>query len=68
VTNQQIPDVSDPDVREMVLSNHRPAEALTGIKDQRTVVVGCAMCFQLWPCPSIQAARAAESSRKPAAR
>jgi hypothetical protein len=55
-----LPDVSDPDVREMVLRNHEPEEAW--LADGRLVSVYCRACTGVWPCPSIQAARKAHAS------
>jgi len=56
-----IPDVSDPDIREMVLRDHEPKEAWT--LGGQLVSVHCDTCFRPWPCPSIKAARAAEENR-----
>jgi hypothetical protein len=57
MTDQQIPDVSDPDIREMVLRDHEPEEfwGLGGV----LISVHCEACYRPWPCPSIKAARAA---------
>jgi hypothetical protein len=52
-----IPDVTDPDVRAMVLRNHEPEEAWTY---GGRVDVHCAACCKPWPCPSRQAAWEAE--------
>jgi hypothetical protein len=49
-----IPDVSDPDIREMVLSNHEPTEVW---EKSKLLAVVCRTCWKAWPCPSIQAAR-----------
>jgi hypothetical protein len=65
--SEQLPDVSDPDIREMVLSNHRPYEAWkTDDPKQGSELLGviCATCRKDWPCPSIQAAREAKASRE----
>jgi hypothetical protein len=58
--NEQIPDVSDPDIRQMVLDTHGSYE----LRDKfRLVAVVCGVCAKDWPCPSIKAARATRSVR-----
>lgn len=56
MAEQQIPDVTDPDILEMVLRDHAPDETWT--IDGTLISVHCGACFKPWPCPSIQAARA----------
>jgi hypothetical protein len=62
-----LPDVTDPDIRAMVLRNHQPAETWIGKSETSAalVIVRCATCWQPWPCPSILAARAAEPPPDP---
>lgn len=57
MTEPVLPDVSDPDVREMVLNDHEPAERWT--VSGAFLGVHCRTCLHRWPCPSITAARAA---------
>jgi bacterioferritin-associated ferredoxin len=57
MTEQAIPDVSDPDIRQMVLRGHEPEELWSA--EGSLVSVHCGKCFASWPCPSIQAAREA---------
>jgi hypothetical protein len=58
VTMDKQLDMTDPDVRAMVLGDHEPEErwALGGW----LISVNCRTCFQDWPCPSILAAREVE--------
>lgn len=55
---ENVPDVSDSDIRRMVLRNHEPDE--TWSADGKLLSVHCAACYQSWPCPSRQAAWEAE--------
>ena len=53
-----LPDVSDPEIRRMVLTNHEPTEDWS--VDGKLLSVHCGTCYQHWPCPSRQAAWEAE--------
>ncbi len=50
-----VPDVNDPGVRKMVLSNHEPVERWTW--GGNLVSVTCIQCKHNWPCPAITALR-----------
>jgi hypothetical protein len=52
-----LPDVTDPTIRAMVLRNHEPEETWTY---GGQVYVHCATCWKDWPCPSRIAAWEAE--------
>lgn len=55
-----LPDMTDPDIREMVERNHGPWELWDDKKKpSEFMAVICTICHQEWPCPSIKAARAA---------
>lgn len=56
----EVPDVSDPDIRRMVLDHHEPDEAwsVAGI----LLSVHCRTCYHPWPCPAVRAARQAEEA------
>jgi hypothetical protein len=43
----ELPDVTDPDIRAMVLRDH----------GSKLISVNCRACWQDWPCPSILVAR-----------
>jgi hypothetical protein len=53
-----VPDVTDADIRRMVLRNHEPAEMWS--VGGKLLSVHCGTCYQRWPCPSRQAAWKAE--------
>ncbi len=57
----EIPDMSDPDIRAMVLDAHCPTDrwTVTG----KLIGVVCCTCLNTWPCPSIRAARAVENKK-----
>jgi hypothetical protein len=57
MSHPDIPDVTDPTIRAMVLRNHEPEESWT-VSGQ--VSVHCATCGRDWPCPSRNAAWEAE--------
>jgi len=52
-----LPDVTDPDIRAMVLRDHQPEETWIRWPASASVSVYCGTCFGEWPCPSIKAAR-----------
>jgi hypothetical protein len=54
----ELPDVTDPDIRAMVLRDHQPEERWT--LDSKLISVDCDTCFGKWPCPSILAVRQVE--------
>jgi hypothetical protein len=56
VTN--LPDVTDPTIRAMVLRDHEPEE--TWSAEGRLLSVHCRTCYQHWPCPAHKAAWEAE--------
>jgi len=62
-----LPDVTDPDIRAMVLRHHQPEETWIGSYGAGVVGVSvcCATCWQEWPCPSIKAAREADGPPNP---
>lgn len=62
-----LPDVSDPDIRQMVLRNHEPEEMWIGnfATGDRIVSVYCRTCWSSWPCPAVQAAREADDPTAP---
>jgi hypothetical protein len=49
------PDLSDPDVRDMVARNHMPEESWNNAGGFNGVT--CTECHQDWPCPTIQELR-----------
>ena len=56
-----LPDVTDPDIRAMVLRDHEPEEIwLRGGDSPQLLPIRCATCWQHWPCPAITAAREAD--------
>jgi hypothetical protein len=57
---QMLPDISDPDIRRMVLRDHEPEE--TWSVGGQLLSVHCGTCYHSWPCPSRQAAWKAEQS------
>lgn len=56
-------DLDDPTIRQMIRYNHTPEEVWTvkgaaGGESTGTLVhVGCSMCRNSWPCPTIAALR-----------
>jgi len=62
MSETDVPDVSDPDIRAMVFRDHEPTEQWLGPPGGRRCFVHCATCRHDWPCPSIKAAKAAEAA------
>lgn len=56
MTGAPVPDLSDPDVRDMAARNHTPEEQwlLQGAR-VRSLTVRCEMCHQPWRCPTRRA-------------
>jgi hypothetical protein len=63
MSEQRLPDMTDRDVRAMVLRDHEPQDHW--MMSGQLIGVYCTRCGQRWPCPSIQAARAAERAAMP---
>lgn len=56
MNGKNIPDVTDPEIRQMVEFNHEPRELWTLGGDLLGVI--CRTCGHRWPCPTIVALRA----------
>jgi hypothetical protein len=56
----ELPDMTDPDIRAMVLRDHQPQETWLRWPEKAVVSVYCDTCFGEWPCPSVLAAREVE--------